>query len=156
MKKALCAVALFLCMSQVGFSQDKGTYRQALNKMMDVSGTTASYQVMIKQMLASYKAQQPDASEKLMADLEKTLTEFSLSKLVDRLVPIYQQHLSEKDLNGIIAFYESPAGKKYAEKVPLLIRESMAAGQAWGAELGAEVARKLQEEAGEEEEEEDF
>jgi hypothetical protein len=57
MKKALCALALFLCMSQLGFSQDQGTYRQTLNRMMDVSGTTASYQGMIKQMMAGFKAQ---------------------------------------------------------------------------------------------------
>jgi hypothetical protein len=56
MKKALCALALFLCMSQLGFSQDQRTYRQTLNRMMDVSGTTASYQGMIKQMMVGFKA----------------------------------------------------------------------------------------------------
>lgn len=144
MKKALCALALFLCMSQFGFSQDKGTYRQTLNKMMDVSGTTASYQGMIKQMMVGYKTQQPDISEEALANMEKMLQEFSLSKLIDRLVPIYQKHLSEKDLKGIIAFYESPAGKNYAAKVPALMQESMAAGQQWGAEIGAEMVRKME------------
>ena len=144
MKKALCALALFLCMSQLGFSQDQGTYRQTLNRMMDVSGTTASYQGMIKQMMAGFKAQQPDASDKVMADMEKVLNEFSMSKLVDRLVPVYQKHLTEKDLKGIIAFYESPAGKNYAAKVPAIMQESMAAGQQWGAEVGAEMVRRLQ------------
>ena len=144
MKKALCAWALILCMSQLGFSQDKGTYRQTLDKMMEVSGTNASYQGMIKQMIASFRAQQPNASEEAMATMEKTLNEFSMSKLVDKLMPVYQKHLTEKDLKGIIAFYESPAGKNYAAKVPMIMQESMAAGQQWGAEIGAEVVRKMQ------------
>lgn len=144
MKKALCALALILCMSQLGFSQDKGTYRQTLDKMMEVSGTNASYQGMIKQMIASFRAQQPNASEEAMATMEKTLNEFSMSKLVDKLMPVYQKHLTEKDLKGIIAFYESPAGKNYAAKVPMIMQESMAAGQQWGAEIGAEVVRKMQ------------
>lgn len=144
MKKALCALALILCMSQVGFSQDKGTYRQTLDKMMEVSGTNASYQGMIKQMISSFRAQQPNASEEAMATMEKTLNEFSMSKLVDKLMPVYQKHLTEKDLKGIIAFYESPAGKNYAAKVPMIMQESMAAGQQWGAEIGAEVVRKMQ------------
>ena len=111
---------------------------------MDVSGTTASYQGMIKQMMVGFKAQQPDASDKVMADMEKVLNEFSMSKLIDRLVPVYQKHLTEKDLKGIIAFYESPAGKNYAAKVPAIMQESMAAGQQWGAEVGAEMVRRLQ------------
>ena len=144
MKKALCALALILCMSQLGFSQDKGTYRQTLNKMMDVSGTTASYQTMINQMITLFKAQQPNASAEVMANMEQVLKEFSMSKLVDKLVPVYQKHMTEKDLKGIIAFYETPAGKVYAAKVPLIMQESMLAGQQWGAEVGAEMERRMQ------------
>jgi hypothetical protein len=137
-------LALILCMSQLGFSQDKGTYRQTLNKMMDVSGTTASYETMINQMVTMLKAQQPNASAEVMANMEQVLKESSLSKLLDMLVPVYQKHMTEKDLKSIIAFYETPAGKKYASKVPLIMQESMVAGQQWGAEIGAEMDRRMQ------------
>lgn len=59
------------------------------------------------------------------------------------MLPIYQKHLTEADLHGIIAFYDTPVGKKFAEKTPLITLESMIAGQEWGLQIGQQVIDKL-------------
>ncbi len=68
----------------------------------------------------------------------------SITELVKLLVPTYQKHLSLEDLKGIIAFYESPLGIKYAEKTPFITQESMAIGQQWGMLLGQKIAKKME------------
>jgi hypothetical protein len=45
----------------------------------------------------------------------------------------------------IIEFYQTPVGKKYAEKTPLIMQESMQVGQQWGMKIGQEFQNKLQE-----------
>ncbi|MGY0041248.1 DUF2059 domain-containing protein [Pedobacter sp. NJ-S-72] len=43
------------------------------------------------------------------------------------------------------AFYQTPAGKKFAEKTPLIMQESMQAGRVWGEKIGLEIISKLNE-----------
>jgi hypothetical protein len=77
--------------------------------------------------------------------LEKEFLKTSLDDLVDMLVPVYSKHLTLDDLQKIIDFYQTPAGKKYAEKTPLIMQESMQIGQQWGMKIGQKFQEKLQE-----------
>ena len=61
------------------------------------------------------------------------------------MVPIYDKYYTEEEINQIIAFYNSPVGKKMISTMPLVMQESMAAGQAWGKQLAAKVAQELKE-----------
>ncbi len=67
------------------------------------------------------------------------------ARFMRMLVPIYARHLSREHLEGLVAFYETPVGRHLAEVQPQLTRESMTAGQQWGAQLGAEVGADLAE-----------
>ena len=62
-------------------------------------------------------------------DVFKTLV---LDDLITDVVPIYQRHLTRSDVQAMITFYSSPAGKKIMREQPAIIKESMqatAAGQ---------------------------
>ncbi|MNE88828.1 hypothetical protein D3C80_1861720 [compost metagenome] len=45
-------------------------------------------------------------------------------KLKPELVKIYTSNFSEQELKDLIAFYESPLGKKVLEKMPSLTQQS--------------------------------
>ncbi|MFB6340434.1 DUF2059 domain-containing protein [Saccharicrinis sp. FJH62] len=49
------------------------------------------------------------------------------------------------DLEGIIGFYKSPVGKKYAQNTPAIMKESMEVGADWGSKLGVKIQSILQE-----------
>ena len=66
-----------------------------------------------------------------------------LPQLVDALVPIYASHFSQAELDQLVRFYESPLGKHLSEVQPLILQESMRAGQSWGAVIGREVGESL-------------
>jgi len=40
------------------------------------------------------------------------------------LVEIYSNSLSQEDIDGISAFYRSPAGKSYVNKLPVIMQQS--------------------------------
>jgi len=77
-------------------------------------------------------------------------TEFSararrdIAQLLERLIPIYDANFSEAQLQQLVQFYESPLGRHLVSVQPAVTMQSIQAGQQWGAEIGAEVARDLQ------------
>lgn len=50
--------------------------------------------------------------------------------LIKDVVPVYQRHLTQRDVEAAIAFYSSPAGRKITREQPAMMRESMAATSA--------------------------
>ena len=144
MKKALCVIAMILCLSQAGFSQEKGTYKQTLTKLMEVTGSMDTYKLVIKNLVGMYKSQSTDVAAEFWTKFEEKLSTSASTKLVDMMVPIYQKYVSEADLKSVIAFYETPAGKRFVGKNPEIVAESMQVGQKWGAEIGAELQAALE------------
>ena len=63
--------------------------------------------------------------------------------LATMFVDIYNRHFSADDLKQLLEFYRSPTGRKLLAETPAIARESYIAGQSWGMQLGAEVARQL-------------
>lgn len=76
--------------------------------------------------------------DKLM-DLVKT--RISPEKLRPQYVKLYRDTFSDEEINGLLAFYESPAGHAMIEKMPLLLANSMALGQAQMSDIMPEIKR---------------
>lgn len=146
MKKLFTTLALLLFIGFAAQAQsDDAAYKTALAKMFKVSGTEETYQVAIKQMFNMYKGQYSGVDADMWEGLEAEFNKTSMEELVDLLVPVYKKHLNIDDINKIVVFYESPAGKKLATKTPLIMQEAMQVGQKWGGEIGARFAKKMQE-----------
>lgn len=127
------------------FGQTSPTYKRSLKQLLEVSGTEASFSTVIKQMMTMVKQGNPNVPTTIWNDFEQEMLNTSLDDLVEMLVPVYQKHLSQEDLNSLIAFYQTPAGKKYAEKTPLIMQESMQVGQQWGMQIAQKIQQKLSE-----------
>lgn len=138
-------LTLFALFTSVCYSQTNSEYRAALQKMMVVSGAEGTYKVAINQMVSTFKAQKSEIPDQFWDEMSAELIKTSMTDLVDMLTPVYENHLTLADINQLIAFYQSPLGKKFAEKTPLITQESMQVGQQWGMKLGKKVLDKLKE-----------
>jgi hypothetical protein len=67
-------------------------------------------------------------------------------ELVDMIVPIYARHFTQEELEQLLAFYQSPIGKRMVEEQPLLVKESMEVGAEWGRKLAEEAMKESEEE----------
>lgn len=147
MKKFLMIAFLSLAGSAC-FAQGTSTttpYKTELQKLLTLSGSEASFKVAINQMVVSLKQQQPNIPAEFWTEMEAELKKTSMTELLDLLLPIYQEYLNIDDLKQITAFYESPAGKKFAEKTPLILNASMEAGKEWGMKIGQRVVDRIKE-----------
>ena len=141
--KKISILFVLLAIGSQSFAQSKTSYPSTLKKMLQVAGTEATFSVAIKQMIGMFKEQKSEVPDSVWNAFEAEFANTSLDELVAMLVPVYEKHLSEKDLQEMISFYQTPVGKKYAEKSPFIMQESMQVGQQWGMKVGAAFEEKL-------------
>lgn len=145
MKIIISIATLILALNlQISAQEETQSYEEVLKELMSITGSEETFTTVVKQMIDIFKREQNNqVPEKFWDEMEKEMTETGIEDLTVLLIPVYQKHLTIEDLYGIIEFYNSPVGKKYAEKTPFITQESMAIGQTWGAEIGARIAQKL-------------
>jgi hypothetical protein len=109
---------------------------------MELTGSGDLGVQVLKNMVPAFQQAYPSVPQAFWDDFMK---EVKPSELVDLVVPIYGKYYSEQDIDQLIAFYNSPIGKKTISALPMIMQESMNAGQTWGMELGQKVAQRLKE-----------
>jgi hypothetical protein len=62
-----------------------------------------------------------------------------VDELVDATARMYATHFTEQELKQLLAFYQSPVGKKALVEEPTVLDESMAYAGTWGDNLSQEV-----------------
>jgi hypothetical protein len=85
--------------------------------------------------------QRAKAQEVQSRILDLTKSRMNWETLRPAIVKAYSETFSEEEIDGILAFYESPAGRAMREKMPILMPKVMAAAQAQAAGLMPEIER---------------
>ncbi|HUN85538.1 MAG TPA: DUF2059 domain-containing protein [Terracidiphilus sp.] len=57
--------------------------------------------------------------------LEKAINIYTVDEMVNDMTSIYQRYLTREDVDGMIAFYSSPAGQHLLEAQPKIARDFM-------------------------------
>ena len=141
MKKILLVFAI--AFTTEAFSQTATTGTNAHAKELLVAmGTTRTSKQVIDMMIASYKQNMADVPSEFWEEFQK---EISIDELVDLLVPIYAKYYSDEELVQLTAFYRSPLGQKFTDKLPAITHESFNVGQEWGKKIGEKVVARLKE-----------
>ena len=149
MRKGLFLVAVSMIMlfatatSVYAQSDNNNEYRATLEKMMNLSGALEVSKTMVPQMVSMMKQASPGTADAFWDDFAaKWKTKFA-DRMVELYVPIYQKYLTIDDLKDLIAFYETPIGKKLAEATPKMTVEGMQLGQKIGMEMATELQNEL-------------
>ncbi|MCU0449461.1 MAG: DUF2059 domain-containing protein [Bernardetiaceae bacterium] len=143
------ALCLGLCLQLPSLAQDEASegtgdsFDQDIIKLQQINGSAEAFRAVIPQLLANFKSLNSKVPAEVWDELEKEFANTSITDLQKLLVPVYRRHFSQSEIRQIIAFYETPAGKKMAEKAPLLQKDSYDVGSNWGKQLGEKVAERL-------------
>ena len=114
-----------------------------IQKLMELMGTKAMGQQMMQTMGESLNAVGSPVAEDFFKDF---MSEVNFAELIELTIPIYDKHFSHDDIKQMIAFYQSPIGKKMRQKQPVIMKESMAIGIAWSQKVSEKLLRKMREE----------
>ncbi len=125
------SIIIFLIMNMLLSSlavAGEDTHRQAAEKLLYVADMEKALEESIEQMLNIQLKQKPSLAPYKEIMLRFLKKHMGFQSLKEDIVAIYIEEFTEKELNEIIAFYETPTGRKTIEKMPKLMAK--------GAQLG--------------------
>lgn len=89
--------------------------RDLILTLMEANGTRKDVEARIVTLLEAVDANKRDAFRE----------EFKLEGVLDSLVPVYSKYYTQDELSQIVAFYQSPVGKKVYSVTPNLVSDAL-------------------------------
>jgi hypothetical protein len=120
---------------------DQPASRQEILRLLEVmrlrqqaldmqSAIQTQLRAMFDQMLQKQGSPLGPEEKKKMQELmswsfQRSIELYPVDEMISDFVPIYQKHLNRADVQAILDFYASHAGKRLLDKTPALTREGM-------------------------------
>jgi hypothetical protein len=153
----LAAVLIVLSTGPSAFSQKAGNRRRPrteiiavqdkraeIRRLLQLMGSGKAGAQMMDQMFGTMKRTARQVPEEVWRDLiQEFKNEFSPETIIELNVPIYDKYYSLAEIEQLIAFYESPIGRKVTTVLPMLIQDSYAAGVRKGQEILQKMIERL-------------
>ncbi|GAB4451556.1 MAG: DUF2059 domain-containing protein [Armatimonadaceae bacterium] len=149
-------LTLIICLFALApvFAQEQSTAAkpnpekiQAIRQLIDLTGGGKALRQQIDQSIDAQKAMSAESG--IPPEFwDKFRRRLKVEVLVEALIPVYDKHYTLDEIQAIIAFYQTPVGKKLVEKSSVIMQESYEVGAAYGQKVGEEIAHEMQAEAG--------
>jgi hypothetical protein len=142
--KLIGVVALSLALLSPGPSQDEAAVKKqkTIRELLAQTGAANLGKEVFAQMGAVLEKSMPGEFK----DFWKEFTaDVKVEELEDLIVPIYDKHFTQEELEGILEFNKTPLGQKIIRTMPDVMKESMAAGADWGRGLATRAMERFQE-----------
>ncbi|WP_298115698.1 DUF2059 domain-containing protein [Flavobacterium sp.] len=135
--KKLILTFVFVAVAQFGFAQEDAAFKKDVLKVLTLNGSAGQIDAAKKQVLGMI----PEDKQ------ASFLVEFDgiIAKINDATAKVYMEEYTKEDVKAMIAFYESPIGKKINEKSAAVTEKSQAAMQDVTADVQALMAKYMQE-----------
>ena len=123
--------------------------RADIRQLIGITGPTFAAQLadgIAQSTSRLVKGARPDLSERFHVVLKRELTALFEERmdapggLVERLTAVYDKQLTHPEVTQLLAFYQTPLGRKTTAIVPLIMNE----GASWARSLTPEIRKRLQ------------
>ena len=136
-----CALSPMSARAQTASPPDTAKVR-LIRKLVATAHLTDQALQVIEQAIPAQRVANPRIPAEFW-DRFLTQARARRGELEDAYVALYDRNFTTAELRGMIAFYESPIGKRFLEVQPVLMREGMVMGQEWGSRIGSDVGRAM-------------
>lgn len=126
------------------------TYDADVREFMAATGSdSVAYQManyISASIIGSLVSQRRDVNQQQVEAAKQEVDAFLATKvpaLSDSITALYKSHYTQDDVRQLVAFFKTPAGKKFAETTPIVVREGSMIGDRWGRELSPELGQRL-------------
>lgn len=149
------AIVVLVALCSASYAQPRKPSAAAMasaNELIKVTGATALFNPLIAGVIEQAKVlflQQNPALSKDLNDISAQLRkEYAprFSELSTHVATLYATHFTEPELKKLLAFYESPVGKKLLKQQPTIVEASMKYAQDWANKLSEQVIAEMRQE----------
>jgi hypothetical protein len=143
-KYCLSAMSFFLllCFTPALMAQSTpvATKEENIRKLLTLTDARGTFKQSLETQISLMRRTAKEIPPKFW---DEVLKEVDPDKFVELLIPVYDTHFSNDELKGLIAFYQTPLGKKMISKLPVIMTESAAAGAKYGQEIAGKVIQRM-------------
>ncbi len=105
-------------------------------------------QAFTQQLVSVLRSRNPgltDRAEEIVEEEVRAVVaqEMTNETLLKVIYPIYARYFTLEEIEALIAFNRSSAGRKANEVMPMLIQESRTATQTWSTEIGPRITERV-------------
>jgi hypothetical protein len=115
-----------------------------VEQLLEAQSAVSTFKDMAARLVAEQRQANtgvdPAFWQKLLLEIENQ----GGDQLREKLIPIYQKHYTEAELDYLIDFYTSDVGKSIQGKAALVQQEVSTAGMAWGDAVASQVLSQVQ------------
>jgi hypothetical protein len=147
---AAVLVSVFLTPANVGAQDLTPSHRAEIVKLMELTGSqeigNQLGSMIVQQVYAALRKANPNIPERTVAILEEVTLEVLSERtgdLYSAMIPLYGNHFSESEISELVAFYETPIGRKAIRVLPVIMQEVAPISQAWAEALQPELEQRL-------------
>ena len=144
--------ALIVLSAPVQAAEPSPAAIEAANRLIADLGLKQSLDVVVPALFGEFEknvlATRPELKDPLHQALLLLVPEFTKGEpaVLTQVAKVMATKLSESDLKEVLAFYESPTGKRYVAAEPAFINELQSAGTAWRQKLANDLLVRVREE----------
>ena len=122
--------------------------RELLTTIRFIDQFKAVLPIIAQNLKPAIVQNRPEAEREFDAVMPKLMEGMGtrLNELAEQTAVIYANNFSADELRQITAFFRTPTGVKYLEKLPLITQQSMAAGQSFGQSVAIELRNRITDE----------
>jgi hypothetical protein len=149
MRKLLLAGALAIGVAAPTFAQDPAALEQARIVLDKTNAKAMTAQVLplvmtqITNLIQQANPAQGELVKQVMDEAALPAMQARLPDLMENFARLYANRFSADELKELVAFYDTPLGKKLIEQQPRIAQDSMLAGLAWGRSVGQDVIKQI-------------
>jgi hypothetical protein len=133
---------LLLCFTPALMAQSSPAEKKEANirKLLTLTDAKGVFKHAIDTQISAAKTNGIRIPPKFWDEVMKAIDP---DKFIELLIPIYDKHFSDEEIEGLIAFYETPLGKRLISELPPIMTESAAVGDKYGQEIANQVIQKM-------------
>jgi uncharacterized protein len=161
MKRFVFAVLVCLLFVSISFAQqsaaDAPASKADIEKYLETMHTRdmmkSTMEAMTKQMHQVTHAQlqkqpnlPPDFEARMDKMMDDMIKDLPIDELIQAMVPAYQKHLTQGDVEALTAFYSSPTGQKVLKEMPAMTADAMQSAAGVIQKMMAQMQNRLQSE----------
>ncbi|MEH2194788.1 MAG: DUF2059 domain-containing protein [Nostoc sp.] len=112
-----------------------------IKKLFELTGVKNLSQQIITNLINELKSNYSEVPLKVW---ESFAAEIKSDELVDQILPIYKKYFTNEEIKQLIAFYQTPVGKKTITVIPQISQESYDVGKRYGIAAAQRALKKLE------------
>ncbi|HTQ81870.1 MAG TPA: DUF2059 domain-containing protein [Pseudolabrys sp.] len=148
----MVAAALLATAPAVRSEQPSAAALATAKQLVVVTGTMSLFNPLIPGVIEQAKLLLLQQDPGLAKDLNEIASQMRTDlaprsvELSNEVATLYASNFTDDELKTILAFYQSPVGKKVLDRQPQVVDSSMKFAQNWANKLSDEVIAKMREE----------